>query len=93
MDFVALTDQRASGLEPGSRSGFLWKGGRGYYQEVKDNATQFFFDRLDKGTRTIEYEVIVAHAGTFSDGPAEIQSLYAPAFSGRSEGNSIKVKN
>ncbi|MCE1167550.1 MAG: MG2 domain-containing protein [Sphingobacteriia bacterium] len=92
MEFVALTDQRAAGLEPASRSGYLWRGGRGYYQEVKDEATNFFFDRLEKGVRTIEYEVIVAHSGNFSNGPAEIQSLYAPAFSGRSTGDRIEVQ-
>ena len=50
MDFVQLKDQRGACFEPiGSLSGYRWSNGLGYYAEVEDAATNFFFDHLGKG--------------------------------------------
>ena len=50
MDFVQLKDQRGACFEPiGSVSGYRWNNGIGYYVDIKDAATNFFFDHLGKG--------------------------------------------
>ena len=50
MDFVQLKDQRGACFEPeNSLSGYRWNNGVGYYAEVEDAGTNFFFDHLGKG--------------------------------------------
>ena len=47
MDFVQLKDQRGACFEPiGSLSGYRWSNGLGYYAEVEDAATNFFFSTI-----------------------------------------------
>lgn len=92
MEFVTLRDQRASALEPtGVLSGYTWRDGAGYYQVTGDEAVTYYFYQLRKGTYVLDYDVNVTREGSFSDGPATIQSQYAPAFSGRSEGGRLQL--
>ncbi|MDD3666202.1 MAG: alpha-2-macroglobulin family protein [Bacteroidales bacterium] len=92
MEFVTLRDQRACALEPtGVLSGYTWSDGAGYYQVTGDEAVTFYFYQLRKGTYVLDYDVNVTREGSFSDGPATIQSQYAPAFSGRSEGGRLQL--
>ena len=61
MDFVQLKDQRGACFEPiGSLSGYRWSNGLGYYAEVEDAATNFFFDHLGKGVYVLEYSYRVS---------------------------------
>jgi uncharacterized protein YfaS (alpha-2-macroglobulin family) len=93
MEFVHLKDMRASGLEPiNVISSYKWQGGLGYYESTADLATHFFFDYLPKGTYVFEYPVRVAHVGTFSNGIATLQCMYAPEFSSHSGGLTLNVK-
>lgn len=93
MDFVVLKDQRAACFEPTKQlSGYVWSEGVGYYQTSKDASTQFFFTSLHKGNYAFEYPVYVNNAGTFTDGVATLQCLYAPEFSAHSNGGRIEVK-
>jgi hypothetical protein len=93
MDFVVLKDQRAACFEPAKQlSGYVWAEGVGYYQTSKDASTQFFFSSLPKGSCAFEYAVYVNNAGTFTDGVATLQCLYAPEFSAHSNGGRIEVK-
>lgn len=49
MDFVQLKDQRGACFEPiANISGYRWNSGFGYYVDVKDASTNFFFDHLGK---------------------------------------------
>ena len=65
-EFVHLKDMRASAFEPVDViSKYKWQDGTGYYQSTKDVATHFFFDRLNKGTYVLEYDVRVNNAGRF----------------------------
>ena len=49
MDFIQLKDQRAACFEPiGTLSGYRWNNGFGYYVDIKDASTNFFFDGLAK---------------------------------------------
>jgi hypothetical protein len=91
-EFVHLKDMRASAFEPVNViSKYKWQDGTGYYQSTKDVATHFFFDRLQKGTYVLEYDVRVNNAGDFSNGISTIQSMYAPEFSSHSKGVRLKV--
>ncbi len=93
MEFVHLKDMRASGLEPlNVLSSYKWQGGLGYYESTADLATHFFFDYLPRGKYVFEYPVRVAHAGSFSNGIATLQCMYAPEFSSHSGGLVLEVK-
>jgi hypothetical protein len=92
MDYVHLKDMRASGFEPMDViSGYNWSGGLGYYQSTKDLATHFFIDRLPRGKFIIEYPVTVAQAGSYSEGLAMLQCMYAPEFSDHSSGSRVSA--
>lgn len=92
LDFVHLSDQRAAGLEPVDvKSGFRFDSGQGYYLAVSDASSNFFFDRLPAGKHVIEYELRANQSGDFSAGLAKVQCMYAPAFSGHSEGARLTI--
>ena len=92
MEFVHLKDLRASGFEPMDViSGYRWNSGVGYYQSTKDLATHFFIDYLPRGKYVIEYPVTVAQAGSYSEGLASLQCMYAPEFNDHSEGQRVKA--
>jgi len=92
-EFVHLKDQRAAGFEPVDvLSEYKWQDGLGYYQSTRDTGTHFFFDIMKKGTYVFEYDLRVNNAGQFSNGIATLQSMYAPEFSGHSNGIKIFVK-
>lgn len=92
MEYVQMKDMRASGFEPTNViSTYKWQEGLGYYESTRDAATNFFFDRLPKGTYVFEYPLVVTHNGDFSNGITSIQCMYAPEFSSNSEGIRVKV--
>ncbi|MBD0725577.1 hypothetical protein B6A10_10340 [Flavobacterium sp. L1I52] len=93
MEFVHLKDLRASCFEPEDViSAYDYKDGLGFYKSTKDAATHFFFDKINKGTYVLEYDVRVNNSGHFSNGITTIQSMYAPEFSSHTEGIRVKVK-
>ncbi|MEP6793602.1 MAG: alpha-2-macroglobulin family protein [Saprospiraceae bacterium] len=92
MEFVHLKDLRASGFEPMDViSGYHWSAGLAYYQSTKDLATHFFIDYLPRGKFVVEYPVTVAQAGSYSEGLATLQCMYAPEFASHSEGSRVKA--
>ncbi|MDY5813642.1 MAG: alpha-2-macroglobulin, partial [Bacteroides sp.] len=93
MEFVHLKDGRAACLEPVDvLSGYRRTSGASFYQEVKDAATHFFFDRLEKGVHLIEHRAYVAQAGQYAAAPATIQSMYAPEFTAHGAGMMLRVE-
>lgn len=81
MDFIQLKDQRAACFEPiGTLSGYRWNNGFGYYVDIKDASTNFFFDGLGKGVYVLEYSYRISRAGMYETGLATIQSAYAPEY-------------
>lgn len=85
MDFVQLKDQRGACFEPvGALSGYRWSNGFGYYVEVEDAATNFFFDHLGKGVYILEHSYRIARGGTYETGLATIQCAYAPEYASHS---------
>ena len=94
MEFVFLKDLRAACLEPTEQmSRYSYSDGMLYYQSNSDTYMGFYFDRLPKGKNRVSYSMYVTKEGDFSNGYALIQCLYAPEFSGYSEGMRLKVEN
>ncbi|MFV0580774.1 MAG: hypothetical protein ACK5N4_01870 [Parabacteroides gordonii] len=94
MEFVHLKDMRASCFEPQQViSGIGWANGLIYYQSTKDASTNFYFDRLPKGTYVLEYPVFVNRTGEYANGITTIQSMYVPEFSSHTQGITVTVKD
>ena len=93
MDFVQLKDQRGACFEPiGGISGYRWNNGLGYYVDIKDASTNFFFDHLGKGVYVLEYSYRVSRAGTYETGLATMQCAYAPEYASHSASMTIIIK-
>ena len=93
LDFVHLKDRRAATFEPVEQlSGYRYTNGLGYYQAPGDLATNFFLDRLPRGTYTLEYDLFATFSGTFSNGLGRVQCMYAPEFGANSGGQRVKVE-
>lgn len=93
MEYVHLKDMRAAALEPlETLSGYKWKNGVDYYRSIKDASMNYFFDKLPKGQWTFEYPLVVSQAGTFQNGIATIQSMYAPEYTSHTDGLVITVE-
>ncbi len=94
LEYVHMKDMRAAGLEPiNVISTYHYRDGLGYYQATKDAGTNFFFDYIPKGTYVFEYDLRAAQLGSFSNGIATIQCMYAPEFTPHSEGIRVHIKN
>lgn len=92
MDFVQLKDQRGVCFEPVSNiSGYRWKDGIGYYVDIKDASTNFFFDHLGKGAYVLEYSYYVSREGTYETGLATMQCAYAPEYASHSASATVVV--
>jgi uncharacterized protein YfaS (alpha-2-macroglobulin family) len=92
-EYVHLRDPRAAGLEAeNAASRFKWDMGIGWYEEVRDSGTNFFFEWLPQGEYTFKYRLRANMAGTFKVAPATLQSMYAPEFSAYSAGAVLTVK-
>ncbi len=91
-EYVHLRDPRPAGFEPVSvNSGHRWEFGLNWYEEIRDNGTNFFFEQVPTGEYTFRYRMRAANAGTFRSIPAEIQSMYAPEFNGFSSGTTLEI--
>lgn len=92
-EYVHLRDPRAAGFEPVEPvSRHKWDLGIYWYEEIRDNGTNFFFEGLPQGQYTFKYRIRAAMAGKFRAGPATIQPLYAPEFVGFSEGHELRIR-
>ncbi|MGB5163377.1 MAG: alpha-2-macroglobulin family protein [Thermoanaerobaculia bacterium] len=92
-EYVHLRDPRPAGFEPEStRSAYRWELGIGWYEEVRDSGSNFFFELLPAGEYTFRYRLRASLAGTFRVAPATVQSMYAPEFTAYSAGNLIEIE-
>jgi uncharacterized protein YfaS (alpha-2-macroglobulin family) len=92
-EYVHLRDPRAAGLEPENAvSRYRWDLGIGWYEEVRDSGTNFFFEQLPQGEYTFKVRLRANMAGTFKVSPATLQSMYAPEFSAYSTGAILTVR-
>lgn len=91
-EYLHLRDPRPAGFEPvESASGWRYQTGLAAYQEIRDSGTHFFFEWLPQGEFTLKHRLRAATAGTFRVAPAELQSMYAPEFTGYSAGARVAV--
>ncbi|MFB3906168.1 MAG: alpha-2-macroglobulin [Acidobacteriota bacterium] len=91
-EYVHLRDPRAACLEPGTAvSRYKWDLGIGWYEEVRDSGTNFFFEWLPQGEYTLKYRLRANMSGTFRVSPATLQSMYAPEFAAYSAGAVLKI--
>ena len=92
-EFVQVRDPRGAGFEPVDlTSGWRWDLGIGYYREIRDSATNFFFEGLPPGEYQLKYRLRAATAGSFRVGPATLQSMYAPEFAAYSAGKVLEIE-
>jgi len=92
-EFLELSDHRPSLTEPVDvLSGWRSADGVGWYAAVRDASTQFFFERLPRGTHIFEYSLRASHAGQASSGFATLQSRYCPEFSAHSASIQLDVR-
>jgi hypothetical protein len=92
MDFVQLKEQRGACFEPlTALSGYHWGAGTGYYEEIKDASTNFFFDSLDKGVYVLEISYRASRKGNYEVGLSTLQCAYAPEFATHSDSMRIEV--
>lgn len=88
-DFVQVSDKRAACMEPVSQlSGYRW----GYYLAPKDNVTNYYFDRMNKGTHVVETEYYIDRSGTYQTGTCTVQCAYSPEFTARDKALVLEVK-
>lgn len=81
-EYVCLKAGRAACLEPvDARTGYEYANGLGCYKEVRDASTNYFFERLPKGTYVLESEQYVERPGVYAVGAAKLNGVYAPEFS------------
>ena len=87
-DFVQVSDKRAACLEPvGQLSGYHW----GYYCAPRDNVTNYYFDRLAKGTHIVETEYYVDRTGTYQTGTCTVQCAYSPEYTARAAAKQFTI--
>ncbi|MDD4847984.1 MAG: MG2 domain-containing protein [Bacteroidales bacterium] len=93
MEYVHLNDMRSGSFEPVETiSHYVWNSDLGYYFDIKDASVNLFFERVPRGTYVIEYELWATQSGTFSNGFSTIQCMYAPEFSGNSDGERLNIR-
>jgi len=91
-DFIHIKDGRTAALEPTDvLSGYKSFGNLWAYQVNRDASMNFFADRLPRGSYTIQYEMLVNQSGTYANGYANIQSMYAPEYIAKSKGQGLKI--
>lgn len=89
LDFVQVTDRRAACMEPVE----LLSGYRnGAYCSPKDNATNYYFDRMTKGRHVIETVYYVDRIGTYETGTCSAGCAYAPEYRATATSRTITVK-
>ena len=85
---MQVADKRAACLEPiGQLSGYHW----GYYCAPRDNVTNYYFDRLAKGTHIVETEYYVDRTGTYQTGICTVQCAYSPEYTARAAARQLTV--
>ena len=93
-EYVCLSADRPAAAEPAEQvSGYHYQGGLGYYRAVRDARTDYFFDRLPKGTYVLEETAFIDRSGRYSTGLCRIQCLYAPEYEGHTGGKSVEIKD
>lgn len=82
-DFVALSASRPACLQPAQPlSGYVWNMALPAYRAVHDATTDYFVEKVRKGTHQFTEELFVDRTGQFATGVATVSCVYAPEFCG-----------
>ena len=93
-EYVHLRDPRGAGFEPElATSRYKYDLGIGWHEEVRDSATNFFFEQLPAGEYTLKYRLRATTTGSFRVGSSTLQSMYAPEFTAYSAGNQLRIES
>lgn len=80
-EYVHIHAPRPACFEPSNQlSGYNYSNGLGFYRAVKDASTDYFIDRLPRGTYTLEEDVFVDRSGVYTTGISTVECLYAPEY-------------
>lgn len=91
-DYVCLRAERPASAEPAKQvSGYRYQGGLGYYCAVRDAHTDYFFDRLPKGTYVLEETTFIDRTGSYTSGICRVQCIYAPEYCANDKASLIKI--
>lgn len=92
LDFVVIKDHRAACLEPADQtSERVMAGYISALRETRDAATHFYIEHLPKGFHVLTYEAYIDRTGSYLDGSAALQCLYAPQATAHSQGSRIDI--
>lgn len=92
-EFVDLSVPRPAALEPVRQlSGYRWQNGLGYYQEMRDNRTDYHMEAVPRGTYVIEEEFFVERQGRYSAGIPTLRCTYAEEFQSHCPNQVVNVK-
>ena len=92
-EFVQLTAPRSAAAEPdASLSGYRYQNGLGYYRMIRDDCTEYYFDRMPKGTYVIEEDWLISRTGNYQMGSTVIKCLYAPEFRSFTSSNRVVIR-
>ena len=92
-EFVQLTAPRSAAAEPdASLSGYRYQNGLGYYRQIRDDRTEYYFDRMPKGTYVIEEDWLISRTGNYQMGSTVIKCLYAPEYQSFTASNRLIIQ-
>lgn len=92
LDFVYIEDPKAAGWEAVQvLSGYHFENGI-FYRVNRDAKTEFFIEKLRKGTSLYTYEIKVTAKGSLQVGSAKSSCYYAPGFSANTQGEEFNIK-
>lgn len=92
-DFVSVKASRPGCLEPAAPlSGYVWDEGLPAYRVVRDVATDYFIEKVRKGTHRFTEELFVTRNGRYATGISRIACEFAPEFCGTAASEQITVQ-
>ena len=92
-EYVCLRAPRPAAAEPVRQiSGYRYQNGLGYYQAIHDASTEYYMDKLPRGTYVIEEDWLLNRDGNYVLPPARLTCLYAPEYQSQTAGGKFKVK-
>lgn len=92
-DFVSVKASRPGCLEPSAPlSGYVWNESLPAYRVVRDASTEYFIEKVRKGTHRFSEELFVTRNGQYATGITRIACEFAPEFCGTAASEQIKVE-
>jgi len=90
-EYLVFEDFKVAGMEPVDvRSGYT-RGGRGAYQEFRDDRVVFYLRQLARGKNSFTYRLRAEIPGHFSGLPTQGYGMYAPELKANSDEVKVKI--